>query len=62
MLLTGSVSRGVFSQGVNHDGIEQATSVVMHDDGSFTLGGGDSDITLSNLEYWVASSISSISL
>ncbi|MCP4980578.1 MAG: hypothetical protein GY935_08805, partial [Gammaproteobacteria bacterium] len=40
VLLTGSVSRDVFSQAVNHDGIEQATSVVMHDDGSFTLGGG----------------------
>ncbi len=40
VLLTASVSRDVFSQAVNHDGIEQATSVVVNGDGSFTLGGG----------------------
>lgn len=40
VLLTASVSRDVFSQAVNHSGIEQATSVVVHEDGSFTLGGG----------------------
>ena len=40
ILLTASVSRDVFSQAVNTGDIEQATSVVKHEDGSFTLGGG----------------------
>lgn len=40
VLLTASVSQDVFSQVVNSSGIEQATSVVVHEDGSFTLGGG----------------------
>ena len=39
VLLTASTSQDVFSQAVN-SGLEQATSVVVHDDGSFTLGGG----------------------
>ncbi len=40
VLLTGSVSRDIFSQAVNHGDIQQATSVVVNDDGSFSLGGG----------------------
>jgi len=40
VLLTASVSQDVFSQAVNSGGIEQATSVVVNEDGSFTLGSG----------------------
>jgi len=40
ILLTGSVSQDIFSQAVNSDGLSAKTSVVMHEDGSFTLGGG----------------------
>lgn len=40
VLLTASTSRDVFSQAVNTQGMESATSVVVHEDGSFTLGGG----------------------
>ncbi|KGJ94785.1 beta strand repeat-containing protein, partial [Colwellia psychrerythraea] len=39
VLLTASTSQDIFSQAVN-SGLEQATSVVVHEDGSFTLGGG----------------------
>lgn len=40
VLLTASVSRDVFSQAVNTGNIEQATSVLVNEDGSFSLGGG----------------------
>ena len=40
VLLTASVSQEVFSQAVNTGGMEQATSVVFNEDGSFTLGAG----------------------
>lgn len=40
VLLTGSVSQDIFSQAVNADGLNAKTSVVMHEDGSFTLGAG----------------------
>ena len=40
VLLTASQSQDVFSQAVNSNGIEQATSVVVNEDGSFTLGAG----------------------
>jgi len=40
ILMTGSVSQDIFSQAVNTGDIEQATSVVVHADGTFTLGGG----------------------
>ncbi len=40
VLMSASVSQDVFSQAVNTSGIDQATSVVVHADGSFTLGGG----------------------
>jgi filamentous hemagglutinin family protein len=39
VLLTASTSQDVFTQAVNA-GVEQASSAVVHDDGSFTLGGG----------------------
>ncbi|TYK64188.1 beta strand repeat-containing protein, partial [Colwellia echini] len=39
VLLSASTSQDVFSQAVNA-GMEHATSVVVHSDGSFTLGGG----------------------
>ncbi len=40
ILLTASTSRDVFSQAVNSGELNTAVSVVMDDDGSFTLGGG----------------------
>lgn len=40
VLLTGSASQDIFSQAVNADGLNAKTSVVMHEDGSFTLGAG----------------------
>ncbi|MEW5755690.1 MAG: filamentous hemagglutinin N-terminal domain-containing protein, partial [Pseudomonadota bacterium] len=40
VLLTASTSQDVFSRAVNTLGIEEARSVVVHEDGSFTLGDG----------------------
>ncbi len=40
ILLTGSTSRDIFSQAVNAGDLDAAYSVVMDDDGSFTLGAG----------------------
>jgi len=40
VLLTASTSQDVFSQAVNSGELDQSLSVVMHEDGSFTLGGG----------------------
>ncbi|MEY4590921.1 MAG: hypothetical protein RL497_2997, partial [Pseudomonadota bacterium] len=40
VLLTASTSKDIFSQAVNVGELKQAKSVVVHDDGSFTLGGG----------------------
>ncbi len=40
VLLTASTSQDVFSQAVNTGGLNQNLSVVMHEDGSFTLGSG----------------------
>ena len=40
VLLSASVSQDVFSQAVNNGGLQTANSVVMHEDGSFTLGAG----------------------
>lgn len=40
ILLTASVSQDIFSQAVNAEGLNAKTSVVMHEDGSFTLGAG----------------------
>lgn len=50
VLLTASQSQDVFSAAVNHDGIEQATSVVVNDDGSFTLGGGADLVNSGNID------------
>jgi len=40
VLLTASVSQDIFSQAVNSGELQQATSVVVNEDGSFTLGAG----------------------
>ena len=40
VLLTASTSQDVFSQAVNTNSLDQATSVVVNEDGTFTLGGG----------------------
>lgn len=40
ILLSASVSEDIFSQAVNAGGLSDASSVVVHDDGSFTLGTG----------------------
>lgn len=40
VLLTASVSQDIFSQAVNTNGIQPATSVVANGDGTFSLGGG----------------------
>lgn len=40
VLLSASVSEDVFSDAVNNAGMNKSTSVVVHDDGSFTLGAG----------------------
>jgi len=40
VLMTGSVSQDIFSQAVNTGDINQATSVVVNPDGTFTLGSG----------------------
>uniref|UniRef100_UPI00322197C1 two-partner secretion domain-containing protein n=1 Tax=Marinimicrobium locisalis TaxID=546022 RepID=UPI00322197C1 len=40
ILLTASTSRDVFSRAVNRGDLEEARSVVMHEDGSFSLGTG----------------------
>lgn len=40
ILLSASVSQDIFSQAVNSGGLNHARSVVVHDDGSFTLGAG----------------------
>jgi len=40
VLLTASTSQDIFSQAVNTGDLDQSTSVVVHADGSFTLGGG----------------------
>lgn len=40
VLLTASVSQDIFSDAVNHQGLAHTSSVVMHEDGSFTLGDG----------------------
>ncbi len=40
VLLSASVSEDIFSNAVNNAGMNKESSVVMHDDGSFTLGAG----------------------
>jgi len=50
VLLTASTSQDVFSQAVNTGGLDQATSVVVHEDGSFTLGGGADVINTGSID------------
>ncbi len=50
VLLTASTSQNVFSQAVNIGAIEQASSVVVHEDGSFTLGGGADVINTGSID------------
>ncbi len=40
VLLTASTSQDIFSNAVNHEDMDYGRSVVVHDDGSFTLGAG----------------------
>lgn len=40
ILITASVSQDIFSDAVNNGGMNKASSVVVHEDGSFTLGAG----------------------
>ncbi|PUA26878.1 MAG: hypothetical protein B0W54_20865 [Cellvibrio sp. 79] len=49
VLLSASVSEDVFSDAVNNAGMNKSTSVVMHDDGSFTLGAGADVINTGNI-------------
>jgi filamentous hemagglutinin family protein len=41
ILLSASVSSDLFSEAVNHGGLNSGTEVVLHDDGSFSLGRGN---------------------
>ncbi|MCF6212356.1 MAG: filamentous hemagglutinin N-terminal domain-containing protein, partial [Gammaproteobacteria bacterium] len=50
VLLSASTSRDVFSQAVNTGDLEQATSVVVHEDGSFSLGGGADVINTGSID------------
>jgi len=50
VLLTASTSQDVFSQAVNTGDLNQATSVVVHEDGSFTLGGGADVINTGSID------------
>ena len=55
VLLTASVSQDVFSQVVNTNGLDVATSVVVHDDGTFTLGGGADVVNAGSIDASQAS-------
>uniref|UniRef100_UPI0004874C75 two-partner secretion domain-containing protein n=1 Tax=Marinimicrobium agarilyticum TaxID=306546 RepID=UPI0004874C75 len=50
ILLTASTSQELFSQAVNRGNQEQANSVVVHEDGSFTLGAGADVVNTGNLD------------
>lgn len=50
ILISASASQDIFSEAVNHGGLNQAKSVVVHDDGSFTLGGGADVVNTGNLK------------
>jgi len=56
VLLTASTSQDVFSQAVNTAGLDQATSVVVNEDGSFTLGGGANVVNSGTIDASTASS------
>ena len=55
VLLSASVSQDVFSQAVNNGGLEEASSVVMHKDGSFTLGAGADLVNSGSIDVSVLS-------
>ncbi|WP_027329267.1 filamentous hemagglutinin N-terminal domain-containing protein, partial [Marinimicrobium agarilyticum] len=50
ILLTASTSQEIFSQAVNRGNHEQANSVVVHEDGSFTLGAGADVVNTGHLD------------
>ncbi|MBI1425467.1 MAG: filamentous hemagglutinin N-terminal domain-containing protein [Gammaproteobacteria bacterium] len=50
VLLTASTSQDVFSQAVNTNGIQQATSVVVNTDGTFTLGTGADTVNTGSID------------
>lgn len=50
VLLTASTSQDVFSQVVNNGELDQVTSVVVHEDGSFTLGGGADVLNMGSID------------
>ena len=56
VLLTASTSQDVFSQAVNSGSLNQATSVVVNADGSFTLGGGADVLNTGSIDVSSASS------
>jgi filamentous hemagglutinin family protein len=56
VLLTASTSQDVFSQAVNTAGLDRATSVVVHEDGSFTLGDGADVVNSGRIDTSTASS------
>jgi filamentous hemagglutinin family protein len=56
VLLTASASQDVFSQAVNTAGLDRATSVVVHEDGSFTLGDGADVVNSGRIDTSTASS------
>lgn len=49
VLLSASVSEDVFSNAVNNAGMNKESSVVVHDDGSFTLGAGADVVNTGNI-------------
>ncbi|WP_198284846.1 filamentous hemagglutinin N-terminal domain-containing protein, partial [Cellvibrio sp. BR] len=54
VLLSASVSEDIFSNAVNNAGMNKASSVVVHDDGSFTLGAGADVINTGDIDTSVA--------
>lgn len=50
ILLSASTSQDIFSQAVNHGELSSASSVVVHEDGSFTLGAGADVINTGSLD------------
>src|SRR5690554_1010598 len=56
ILLSASTSQDIFSQAVNHGSLNSATSVAVHEDGSFTLGAGADVVNTGNLSVSSTSS------
>ena len=55
VLLSASVSQDVFSQVVNNGKLQATSSVVMHEDGSFTLGAGANVVNSGTIDVSVSS-------